>query len=242
VIPFWALARPAFGVDAVPPAPPAGPQPPALATAWPRPAQLAAAFLLGAAAALLGVRIWGGGSPRPLDLHPAALPAHAVDLNRAGATELRQLPGVGPTLATRITERRDGLRTANDLRTVPGVGPARLERVRPWVRTDADHPADMSAPVANAPHAARKGDGIKEPIDVNRVAAEDLQKLPGVGATMAQRILDARAKAPFKTVDDLRRVPGIGPKTLEKLRPFVTVGSEETEKTRPRMTTDSSRG
>jgi competence protein ComEA len=63
------------------------------------------------------------------------------------------------------------------------------------------------------------------PIDLNRATAEELQQLPGVGPVTSQRIVATRAAGPFKTVDELRRVSGIGAKTLEKLRPFITVGS-----------------
>src|SRR5207248_7918852 len=94
------------------------PQTTALAPAWPRPAQLAAAFLLGAAAALLGVHLWGGGPPQPLDLRHSTPPSHAIDLNRAETAEIRQLPGIGPTLAARISSARNdpGFRTADELR------------------------------------------------------------------------------------------------------------------------------
>src|SRR5262249_37897900 len=61
-------------------------------------------------------------------------------------------------------------------------------------------------------------------IDVNRAGADELQKLPGVGPVLARRIIAEREKTPFQSVDELRRVSGIGVKTLEKLRPFVTVG------------------
>jgi competence protein ComEA len=70
---------------------------------------------------------------------------------------------------------------------------------------------------------SKKVDSLREPIDVNRAAVEELQKLPGVGPKLAQRIADERMKKPFAAVDDLRRVSGIGPKTLEKLRPFIRV-------------------
>jgi DNA uptake protein ComE-like DNA-binding protein len=42
---------------------------------------------------------------------------------------------------------------------------------------------------------------------------------------MAQRIVAERLKKPFSSVDDLRRVHGIGAKMLERLRPFVTAES-----------------
>jgi competence protein ComEA len=65
------------------------------------------------------------------------------------------------------------------------------------------------------------------PIDVNRATPEELQQLPGVGPVMSRRIVAARDVAPFKSVDDLRRVSGIGAKTLEKLRPLVTVSTPD---------------
>ena len=58
--------------------------------------------------------------------------------------------------------------------------------------------------------------------------AEELQQIPGVGPVLSQRIVAAREKAPFRTVEDLRRVSGIGIKTMEKLRPLVVVGDPPT--------------
>jgi competence ComEA-like helix-hairpin-helix protein len=205
----------------VDPAPsvPTRPSPPA-ATAWPHAAQLAAAFLLGAAFALLSVRLLQGRGGRPLDISPGP----TLDLNRAAAGELLQLPGVGPALATRIAETRDargGFQSTDDLRSVPGVGPARMEKVRPWVKADGPEPSGVVT-------TSKKLDPLHESLDLNRATAEELQKLPGVGPKLAQRIVDERSHRPFTSVDDLRpRVSGIGVKTLEKIRPFVMVGSIE---------------
>jgi competence protein ComEA len=77
--------------------------------------------------------------------------------------------------------------------------------------------------------APRPAGGKKEapasPVDVNRAGLADLQKLPNIGPVLSQRIIDERGRRPFRSVEELRRVPGIGPKTLDKLKPFVTVGS-----------------
>lgn len=59
-------------------------------------------------------------------------------------------------------------------------------------------------------------------IDVNHASASELERLPRVGPAMAQRIIEAR---PFSSIDDLLRVRGIGPSTLEALAPEVYVGS-----------------
>ena len=47
-------------------------------------------------------------------------------------------------------------------------------------------------------------------------------QLPGIGPTLAKRIVESRqAAGPFADQDDLRRVRGIGPKTMEQIRPYL---------------------
>lgn len=63
-------------------------------------------------------------------------------------------------------------------------------------------------------------------VDVNACSFEELLRLPGIGPKKARAILEERAKRPFKSVYDLRRVKGIGPATVRKLAPHVTTGTE----------------
>jgi competence protein ComEA len=56
------------------------------------------------------------------------------------------------------------------------------------------------------------------PIELNCAGARTLESLKGIGSVRAQRIVEERAIRPFERVDDLLRVRGIGPKTLENLR------------------------
>lgn len=65
------------------------------------------------------------------------------------------------------------------------------------------------------------------PVDINTADAQTLaQALDGVGAAKAQAIIDYRqANGPFKAVDDLEKVRGIGKSTLEKNRSRMTVDS-----------------
>ena len=59
-------------------------------------------------------------------------------------------------------------------------------------------------------------------VDINRAAAPELTLLPGVGEALAKSIVDSRdARGPFHSHDDLRRVRGIGRKTLDKIRPYL---------------------
>lgn len=62
-------------------------------------------------------------------------------------------------------------------------------------------------------------------IDVNRADLGELDLLPGIGPALGQRIIDYRTEhGPFASVDDLTKVSGIGPRTLDRLRPLVTLG------------------
>lgn len=67
-------------------------------------------------------------------------------------------------------------------------------------------------------------------LNVNEANWVELAQLEAVGEVLARRIVDDRTeRGPFQSVDDLRRVKGIGAKTLEKLRPLVRVDSSASE-------------
>ena len=77
--------------------------------------------------------------------------------------------------------------------------------------------SDDTTDAADAPQS--------ETLDLNTASAADLDGLPGIGATLAERIIEFRAtNGPFKTVDDLRNVKGIGPALFAKIAPLVGVG------------------
>ena len=69
---------------------------------------------------------------------------------------------------------------------------------------------------------SQKGKKVVLPIHINTASVEELCALNGVGPKLAEKILGVReAKGPFKTGEDLKKVPGIGKKKLEKLLPGV---------------------
>ena len=63
------------------------------------------------------------------------------------------------------------------------------------------------------------------PIELNCAGARTLESLEGIGSVRARRIVEERARRPFERVDDLLRVHGIGPKTLENLRLVVAANA-----------------
>lgn len=63
------------------------------------------------------------------------------------------------------------------------------------------------------------------PINVNTATAAELETLPRIGPTMAQRIIECReSNGPFGAIEDIQNVPGIGPATFEGLQDLITVG------------------
>ncbi|MBX9579739.1 MAG: helix-hairpin-helix domain-containing protein [Gemmataceae bacterium] len=183
-------------------------------------AQVALAAGLALLLGLLVFRGYGNGlRTRPTEPLLAAGP---VALSTAEAIELEQLPGVGPARAGAVVAARAAapLDGPDDLRRISGFGPATVDKLRPFVRSDPDPPLEgrrKPAPLAAPGGKLRPGD---PPVNVNAAPEDELQRIPGVGPVMAKAIAAGR---PFRTVDDLDRVKGVGPKTLEKLRPFVTV-------------------
>jgi competence protein ComEA len=67
-----------------------------------------------------------------------------------------------------------------------------------------------------------------QPVDLNTADAAALTKIPGIGPATAQRIIEWREQSgPFRQVEDLMKVKGIGEKSLEKLRPYVKVSKSK---------------
>lgn len=100
-----------------------------------------------------------------------------------------------------------------------------------WKHTDWDKLAvlrkearDEQAELADAQGGGNKAPVVGQWIDPNRASKEELMRLPGVGAKLAGEIIAAR---PFRSIDDLDRVAGIGPKMLAKIRPMLRIGAFE---------------
>lgn len=66
-------------------------------------------------------------------------------------------------------------------------------------------------------------------VNVNTASAEQLQLLPRVGPALAQRIIEFREQnGPFKAIEDLILVRGIGEKTLDLMKPYVAISGATT--------------
>jgi len=78
-----------------------------------------------------------------------------------------------------------------------------------------------SRPTTPAAKASASG-----PLNLNTATVSQLEALPGIGKSTAERILEYREKSGgFKKIEDLMNVRGVGEKSFLKLKPLITVSS-----------------
>jgi competence protein ComEA len=98
-------------------------------------------------------------------------------------------------------------------------------RIRQWIGAVA-----IAALLGTVGLAAPARAEVDHKIDINTASADELASLPGIGESKAKAIVEYRAADPFQTVDDLKKVKGIGDKTFESLRPNLMVSEAASKK------------
>ncbi len=120
----------------------------------------------------------------------------------------------GEVVSPGVYMLEDGARVVDAIEAGGGFGP------------DADQGAlNLAAPLRDGDHVhAYKIGDVPQKINLNTAEAWLLQALPGIGETLAQRIIDYRNEnGPFQQIEDLKQVEGIRAATVEELRDKVTV-------------------
>ncbi len=173
-------------------------------------------------------------APEDVDLQPVADDAPSalaglvdgrIDINVASVEVLEALPGIGPVKAASIVGERGAngrFASVADLERVHGIGHKTIERLEPMVFVAPaqvpapESPAAVSPPVAPTPISGASDSAI---VRLNTATQEELESLTGIGPAKAAAILEyRRLNGPFRSVDQLTAVRGIGPVTLERNR------------------------
>jgi competence protein ComEA len=233
-----AAASPRHGVDRLADRLPPG---------W-RTAGLVAVGLVVAGATVVAVLalVGSGGSPTRPPTSVAAGDRRAVGSDAppsSAATGTTALPVApvglvvavaGAVVAPGIVRLVDGARVTDALAAAGGAaGDADIDRLnlaatlhdgdRVYVprRGEGDAP-EVIAPNGGAAVGGATATTRPAPVDINRAGADQLDQLPGIGPSTAAAIVDYRNQhGPFRSLDDLAQVRGIGPAKLEQLRPLV---------------------
>jgi competence protein ComEA len=159
---------------------------------------------------------------------PTATPA-PIKIEVAGAV---QQPGIYELLAS--ARVADAIAAAGGLAANADEEALSLARalqdgeklVAPTARPTRPASAAVTSSTPEQVGAARGGDlSSAGPVNLNSASAQELEALPAIGPVTAQAIVDYRtANGPFRSVEEIAKVKGIGAATLEKLKPLVTVG------------------
>lgn len=186
---------------------------------------LRAVVVIALAGALIAGWMWWQGRPRPVVAAPSAL-AEGVPL----PTDVTA-PGVVPLTGEVVVHVAGAVKHPGLVRLPAGArvndailaaGGARGEKVLGSVNlarlvVDGEQIV-VGAPPSEPAGAAGSGSAASG-VDINTASAHDLEALPGVGPVLAQRIVDWRtANGPFRSVDELGEVSGIGTAVLADIR------------------------
>ncbi|MFN6991299.1 MAG: ComEA family DNA-binding protein [Fervidobacterium sp.] len=163
-----------------------------------------------------------------------------VDINTASIEDLQTLSGIGPSKAKAIVEYREKNRFTKpeDIMKVPGIGQKTYEKIKDRITVSKteklQEEENKESVVINTQNKNIQQNNQQEnstitgkesgKININTASLEELQQLPGIGPTKAQAVVDYRIKnGGFKTIEEIKKVNGIGDKTFEKLKDLITI-------------------
>jgi competence protein ComEA len=200
-------------------------------------AGIAGAIAIGAVAVLLAI---GGTGAATIDGPEESLSVKQTGKAGVGSGDL-VVDVAGAVVTPGVYRLASGARIGDAITAAGGFGPrVDVDRVgvelnlaatltdgaqiRVPSRDDPSPSAGGTGTGRSGTGGAGTGGGSGGPLNLNTATQSDLEALPGIGPVTAGKILESRAGAPFRTVDELRERGLVGEKTFEKLKPLITVG------------------
>ena len=158
-----------------------------------------------------------------------------IDIRVATAAELEVLPGIGAKRAADIIAYREQhpFVNVNEIMNIRGIGIKTYEKMKPMLLIFGnDAPLDKKASTPARSSAKKdslstskgtsKSSSKKDTtaiVNINTASVAELCNLSGIGEVKAKAIVDYRQQnGKFTSIDDIAKVKGIGPKTIEKNR------------------------
>ena len=103
-----------------------------------------------------------------------------------------------------------------------------------WILFACAMPLVSVATAEAQSRAGRNAAPAATPVNLNTATVAQLDALPGIGKSTAQRIVDYRQKnGSFKKIEELMNVRGVGEKSFLKLKPLITVGGDKGDHSAP---------
>jgi len=148
-----------------------------------------------------------------------------IDLNAASLQELVKVPGIGEKTGLNIIEHRQKIGKFSryeQLMEVKGIGPATYNKIVGYF-TIPGAPAATTQSTEPAPTGPAKPSSGRK-ININTASTSELVQLPGIGIKTAEKIVAFREEnGPFKTIEDIIKVKGIGPAKFAKISEMISV-------------------
>ncbi len=136
------------------------------------------------------------------------------DLNKVTFEELANIPEIGPSLALNIVTKRDSFLFQNltDLACIKGVGKDKFRKIEKYFyRLKKTEKRKLSKSV--------------KLININTAGIENLIRIKGISKKKAEKIIVLREKkGGFKSLKEIEKISGIGPKTIERLKSYFYAG------------------
>lgn len=98
-----------------------------------------------------------------------------------------------------------------------------VKTVTEYIEKECNCPDVSNSACVTKPTSEKNNTATNSKININTSSLEELMKLSGIGEAKAKAIIEYRRKTPFKNIEDIKNVSGIGDSAYEKIKNFITV-------------------